>query len=81
MLTFKDRNKPFNLDGDLLKTMTNYDFNASFSNPQHQKLNYGFGKERNFKIKQTGRKSNRDISLKKLFKSPAVMAPATSVIF
>ena len=39
MVTFRDSNKSFKLDGDLLETMTNYDFNVSLPNPQHQKLN------------------------------------------
>ena len=34
MLTFRDSNKSFKLDGDLLETMTNYDFNVSLSNPK-----------------------------------------------
>ena len=56
MLTFKDSNKSFNLDGDLLETMTNYDFNVSHSNPQDQKLLYQFGNEMKFDIEQKGRK-------------------------
>ena len=28
MLTFRDSNKSFKLDGDLLETMTNYNFNV-----------------------------------------------------
>ena len=58
-LTFTDSNKFFKLDGDLLETMTNYDFNVSHSNPKDRKLIYEFGKERNFNIKQKGRKSDR----------------------
>ena len=60
MLTFRDSNKSFNLDGDLLETMTNYDFNVSHSNPKDQKPIYGFGNETNFNIRQKGRKSDRD---------------------
>ena len=33
MLIFRDSNKSFNLNGDLLKTITEYDFNVSHSNP------------------------------------------------
>ena len=46
--------------------MTNYDFNVGLSNPKDQKLIYEFEKERNFNIKQKGRKSDRDRSLIKL---------------
>ena len=37
MLTFRDRKKTFKLDGDLLKTMTNFKFNVDHSNPQNRK--------------------------------------------
>ena len=36
MLTFSDSNKFFKLGGDLLETMTIYDFNVSHANPQDQ---------------------------------------------
>ena len=42
--------------------MTKYDFTVSNPNPQDQKLNYEFGKEMNFKIRQKGRKPSRDQS-------------------
>ena len=74
MSNFRGSTKSFKLDGDLLEAMTNYDFNVSNSNPQDQKLNNEFGKEMNFKIKQTGRKSNGEKSMIKLLKSPAIMA-------
>ena len=60
--------------------MTNYDFNVSHSNPQDQKLLYEFGNEMKFDIKQKGRKSNRDKSVIKLLKSPAIMASGISNI-
>ena len=78
MLLFRDINKSFNLDGDLLETMKNYDFNVSHSDPEDQKLIYEFGKEINFNIKQKGRKSDRDKSMIKLLKSPAIMASGVS---
>ena len=34
MLTFRDSNKSFKLDADLLETIPNYDFNVSHSNPK-----------------------------------------------
>ena len=43
MVTFRDSNRSFELDGDLLETMTNYDFNVSISNPQDRKLLYECG--------------------------------------
>ena len=81
MLTFRDSNRSFNLDGDLLETMTNYDINVSHSNPKDQKLIYEFGKEMNFNIKQKGRKSDRGKALLNLLKSSAVMALGISSKF
>ena len=80
MLSFRDGNKYFKLDGDLLETKTNYDFNVSFSNPKDPKLIYEFGEEVNFRTKQKGRKSDRDRSLIKLLKSAAIMASGISTI-
>ena len=54
MLTFRESNKSFKSDGDLLQAMTNYDFNVGLSNPKDQKLIYEVGKEMNFNIKQKG---------------------------
>ena len=81
MLTSGDSKISFKLDGDLLGTMTIYDFNVIHSNPQDQKLNYEFGKAINFNIKQKGQKNPRDQSLSKLHKSPAIMASEFSTIF
>ena len=39
MITFRDSNKSFRLEGDLLKVVTNYKFNADHSNPQDKKIN------------------------------------------
>ena len=78
MLTFRESNKSLKLDGDLLETITNYDFNVSHSDPKDQKLISESGKEMNFNIKQKGRKSNRDKSMIKLLKSPAIMASGFS---
>ena len=63
MITFRDSNKTFKLDGDLLETLTNYDFIVSHSKPTDQKLIYEFGKKMNFNIRQKGRKSDRDKSI------------------
>ena len=42
MLTIRDTNKSFILDGDLLNTMTNYKFNHDHSNPQDRNKNHEF---------------------------------------
>ena len=63
MLIFRDSNKSFELDGDLLETMTNYDFNVDHSNPKDQKLIDEFAKENNFNII---RKDKKVIEIKNL---------------
>ena len=78
MLTFRDSNKTFKLDRDLLETITNSDFNVDHSNPQDQKLIYEFGREVKFDIKRKGRKSVRYKPMIKLYKSTAIMASGNS---
>ena len=81
MLTFRDIIESFKLDGDLLKTMTNYEFNNGHSNLQDRKINREFAEEMNFNIKNIGRKSPRDRSIVELLKSPAIMASGFSTKF
>ena len=78
LLIFRDSNKSFELEGDLLETITNYDFNVDHSNQQDRKLIYEFAKEMNFNIKEKGNKSDRDKSIIRLLKSPAIMASGVS---
>ena len=66
MITFRDSNKSFKLDGDLLKLITNYKFNADHSSPQDEKLIYEFAKEMNYDTKSTGRPSIRHSSVIKI---------------
>ena len=81
MLSFTDNNKSFEVDGDLLKTMPNYEFNVGQSNLQEPKISRQFAEEMNFDIKNTGRPSTRGKSLIKLPTSPAIMAPRISTKF
>ena len=78
LLIFRDSNKSFKLEGDLLETITSYDFNVDYSNQQDRKLIYEFAKEMNFNIKEKGNKSNRDKSIIRLLKSPAIIASGVS---
>ena len=78
LLIFRDSNKSFKLEGDLLETITNYDFNVDHSNQQDRKLIYEFAQEMNFNIKEKGNKSDRDKSIIRLLKSPAIMASGVS---
>ena len=82
MITFSDTDKSFELDGELLKLMTNYIFNVDHSNTQDRKLIYEFKKEMKFDIKKVGRPSTGDKSvLKILIESSAFMASGISTIF
>ena len=81
MLTFTHTNKSFTLYADLLKTLTKYNINVTHSNTQDHKLIYEFGKELKFHIIQKWRKSNRDVSLMKVLKTPAVLASGISTLF
>ena len=56
LLIFRDSNKSFKLEGDVLEAITNYDFNVDHSNQQDRKLIYEFAKEMNFNIKEKGKK-------------------------
>ena len=78
MITFRDSNKTFRLEGDLLKVMTNYKFDVDHSSPQDKKLIYEFAKEMNYDINSTGRPSVRHNSMIKLLEQPAIMASGFS---
>ena len=78
MMTFRDSNKSFRLEGDLLKVITNHKFNVDHSSPQDKKLIYQFAKEMNYDIKSTGRPSVRHESMIRLLDQPAIMASGFS---
>ena len=78
MIVFRDSNKSFRLEGDLLKVIRNYKFNVDHSNPQDKKLIYKFAKEMNYDTKSTGRPSVRHNSMIRLLDQPAIMASAIS---
>ena len=78
MITFRDSNKSFRLEGDLLKVITNYKFNVDHSNPQDKKIIYGFAKEMKYDTKSPGRPSTRHESMVRLLNQPAIMASGFS---
>ena len=78
MMVFRDSNKSFRLEGDLLKVITNYKFNVDHSSPQDKKLIYQFAKEMNYDIKSTGRPSVRHNSMVRLLDQPVIMASGFS---
>ena len=79
LLTFRDTNKVFELKGDLLKMITNKNYNVDLASLGDRKLMYNFAKEMNFDIKAQGNKSTRDRTLINLLKSPGLMISASGV--
>ena len=78
LLTFRDTGKEFELKGDLLKMITNKNFNVDLASLSDKKLRYDFAKEMHFDTKAQGNKSTRDRTLIKLLKSPAIIASGVS---
>ena len=80
MLEFRDTGKEFELKGDLLKMMTNKNYNVHLASLQDKKLMYDSAKEMYFDTKALGNKSTRDRTLIKLLKSPCLMVSASGVL-
>ena len=80
MITFRDTGKEFELKGDLLKMITNKNYNVDHASLSDKKLMYDFAKEMHFDLKAQGNKSTRDRTLIKLLKSPAITASGVSNI-
>ena len=74
MLTFRDTDKSYKLDADLLATITNYKFKADHANLSDKKIIREIAKEMNFDNRNIGRPSTRDRSVIRLLNSPAIMA-------
>ena len=81
MITFRDTNKSFKLEGDLSRPITNYKFNADHSSPQDKKFFSEFAREMNYDTKSVGRPSVRHNSIVKILSSPAIMASGLTTIF
>ena len=81
LLTFRDTNKVFELKGDLLKMITNKNYNVDLASLQDKKIMYDFAKDMNFDLRAQSNKSTRDRTLTKLLKSPAIMASGVTTIF
>ena len=79
LLTFRDSGKVFELKGELLKMITNKNYNVNHASLSDKKLMYNFAKEMNFDRKALGNKSTRDRTLIKLLKSPGLMVSASGV--
>ena len=82
LLTFRDTNKQFELKGDLLKMITNKNYNVNHASLSDKKLMYDFAKEMHFDERRVGNKSTRDRTLINLLNSTAIMASGiTKTIF
>ena len=79
MLTLLDTGKEFELKGDVLKMITNKNYNVDFAILQDKKLMYDSAKEMNFVLKAQGSKSTRERMLIKLLTTPGLMISAASV--
>ena len=79
LLTFRDTGKIFESKGDLFEMITNKNYNVDLAKLSDKKLMYDFATEMNFDLKAIGKKSNRDRTLIKLFKSPGLMVSASGV--
>ena len=73
ILSFRDTIKEFELKGDLLKMITNKNYNVDHASFSDKKLRYDFAKEMNYDTKALGNKSTPDRTLIKLLKSPGLM--------
>ena len=78
LLTFGDSGKVFELKGELLKMITNKNYNVNHASLSDKKLMYNFAKEMNFDKSRVGNKSTRDRTLITLLNSPAILASGVS---
>ena len=78
ILTFRDTGKNFEPKGDLLKMITNKNYNVNHASSSDKKLMYDFAKEMHFDERRVGNKSTRDRTLINLLNSPAIMASGVS---
>ena len=76
---FRDTGKEFELKGDLLKTITNKNYNVNHASLSDNKLMYEFAKEMHFEERRVGNKSTRDRTLIELLNSPGLIVSASGV--
>ena len=79
MLTFRDTGKEIEIKGELLKMITNKNYNVNLASLQDKKSMYDFAKEMNFDTKVLGNKSTRDRMRIKLLNSPGLIVSASGV--
>ena len=79
LLTSRDTGKVFELNGVLLKMITNKNYNVGLANLANKNLMYNFAKGINFDVRGKGNKSTRDRTLIKLLKSPGLTISASGI--
>ena len=79
ILTFRDTGKEFVLKGDLLKMITNKNYNVNHASLSDKKLMYESAKEMYFDERRVGNKSIRDSTLTDLLNSPGLMLSASGI--
>ena len=63
LIAFRDTNRQFEMQGDLLKMITKKNYNVDCANFSDKKPMYDFARELNFDVKAMGNKSTRDRKL------------------
>ena len=79
LIAFRDTGKEFQLKRDLLKMITNKNYNVDLDSLSEQKLMYDFAKELKFDLIAQSNKSTRDRTLIKSLKSRGLTIFASSV--
>ena len=79
LLTFRDTGKKFELKGDLLRRVSNKNYNVDLASLSEENYIYDFGSEMYFDGKAPANKSNRDKTLIRLLKSPSLMISASGI--
>ena len=79
ILTIRDTGKEFELKGDLLKMITNKNYNVNHASLSDKKLMYEFAKEMHFDERHVGNKSTRDRTLIELLNSPSLLVSASGI--
>ena len=75
--TFRDTGKEFVLKGDLLKMITNKNYNVNHARLSDKKIMYRLAKEMHFDERRVGNRSTRDRTLIELLNSPGLMPSAS----
>ena len=79
LLRFRDTYKEFKLERDLLKMITNKNYNVDLASLSDKKLRHDFATEMRFDKKASGSKSTRDGTLMKLLNSAGLTISASGI--